>query len=109
MIERVRAALSDDLLKPEWRARPRRSASAGHCYAASEALYHILGGRDAGLTPMVITHEGGTHWFLRGPNGPVDPTADQFDTPVPYHLARGCGFLTRQPSKRAAEIIRRVS
>lgn len=83
---------------------------AGHCYVASEALYHLLGGKAAGLVPQVIQHEGGTHWFLRGPGGQIlDPTADQFKTPVPYAEARGAGFLTRNPSKRARVVIGRVS
>lgn len=105
----VRAVLSEDLLKPQYRHKTRRTASAGHCYAASEALYHLLGGKAAGLTPMQIRHEGDSHWFLRSPDGPLDPTADQFATPVSYEQATGRGFLTREPSSRAAEILRRIN
>jgi len=35
-------------------------------------------------------------------------TADQFRTPVPYDEARGCGFLTRDPSARTKIVLRRV-
>lgn len=109
LVESIRGALTDDLLKPEWRNREDRKPTSGHCYAASEAAYHLLGGKDAGWTPMNVKHEGDSHWFLRGPQGEtVDPTHDQFSTPVPYHKAVGRGFLTREPSKRAKTIMDRV-
>ena len=106
----IRAVLSDDLLKPQFRRLPNRKPSAGHCYAASEALYHLLGGKSAGLTPVRLRHEGLPHWYLRTAAGVnLDPTADQFATPPPHAEGTGGGFLTRHPSKRAAEIIRRVN
>ena len=109
LTDSIRGALSDDLLKPEYRNRPDRMPSAGHCYAASEAAYHMLGGKAAGWTPMNIRHEGDPHWFLKHQDGTIlDPTADQFQTPVPYDQARGKGFLTSQPSARAQTIINKV-
>jgi hypothetical protein len=98
---------------------------AGFCYVASEAVYHLAGGRRSGLTPMVIRVEGrppvGTHWFLRVdarwtrdgrvPARRVDVTAGQFRprlTAGEYGLARGCGFRTRRPSVGAREIIAAV-
>ena len=86
---------------------------------------------------MVARIQGGTHWFLRNGAGKVlDPTCGQFMRPdianlswdqlgadvsgsvFPEELrqawalegakARHCGFLPNKPSKRAAEIIRRV-
>jgi hypothetical protein len=107
LVEKLRSVLTPDLLKPMW--RDRQHPMAGHCYVASEAIYHLLGGREAGYTPQVIQHEGGAHWFLRGAEGEIiDPTADQFSTPVPYEQGRGVGFLTRQPSKRACVVIERL-
>lgn len=78
----------------------------GPCYPAAEALYHALGGKEFGLTPMRIIHEGVPHWYLRWstPDGDIlylDPTSQQFDTPVPYEQGKGCGFLTKEPSRRA--------
>lgn len=35
----------------------------------------------------------------------VDPTVDQFATPVPYRQGKGKGFLTLQPSKRAQALL----
>lgn len=84
----------------------------GNCYVTCEALYHLLGGKKAGLTPMTVRHEGAVHWFLmigdykRGWGEVLDPTAKQFKTPVPYEKARGRGFLTKRPSKRARRLMK---
>jgi hypothetical protein len=103
-VEDVRSCLSDDLRKKEYRGNP--NPVAGHCYVASEVLYHQLGGKGAGWTPQSIRHEGGPHWYLKHQDGSlIDPTADQFTTPVPYAQGKGCGFLTRQPSARSQSIL----
>ncbi len=103
----VRSCLSDELRKPNYRDNPNQVA--GHCYVASETIYHELGGKPAGWTPQTIQHEGGPHWYLKHKDGTiVDPTADQFETPVPYENGRGCGFLTHQPSARSKTILGRL-
>ena len=83
---------------------------AGHCYVASEALYHLTGGQAGPWKPSTVRHEGSVHWFLvhRVTGEILDPTADQFSTPVPYTQGRGCGFLTAQPSRRGAALLRLV-
>jgi hypothetical protein len=75
----------------------------GNCYVTSEALYHLLGGRNAGWKPMRVHHEGDTHWFLVNTKTYqlLDPTVSQFKTAPEYNKAIGCGFLTKGPSKRA--------
>jgi hypothetical protein len=104
LVKEVRTHLSDDLRKKPYRGNP--NPVAGHCYVASEALFHRLGGKSAGWTPQSIRHEGGPHWYLKNQDGTIiDPTADQFETPVPYDQGRGCGFLTRQPSARTQSIL----
>lgn len=106
----IAAVLSDDLLLPRYRRQPDRSVLTGHCYAASEAAYHLLGGRAAGWSARVLRHEGGTHWYIQHSGGTIlDITAPQFTTPVPYTAGRRIGFLTLAPSRRAREIIRRLS
>ncbi len=108
LVELVRDALTPDLLKPIYRSTGRPNSS-GHCYAASEALFHLLGGKAAGWVPQSIRHEGVSHWFLKHRLGEIiDATEDQFETPVPHERAVGRGFLTWEPSKRASEIMRRV-
>lgn len=109
LVDAIRAELTDDLLAPRYRAVTGRAPTTGHCYAASEATYHLVGGKAAGWTPMRIRHEGEPHWYLRGPDGRyLDPTEDQFTTPVPHASGIGCGFLTAAPSRRARILIERV-
>ncbi len=107
----IRGALldSDDLRRPKYRGS--RNLLVGHCYMAAEALYHALGGKASGLTPCSMRVQGDMHWFLRHRIGGdvLDPTAEQFGALVPnYAAARGRGFMTREPSKRAAELLRRA-
>jgi GNAT superfamily N-acetyltransferase len=101
-------SLDDSLRKPQYRGNPNELA--GHCYVSCEALFHMMGGHESGWVPQNVKHEGDQHWYLRhSKTGEIlDPTASQFRTPVPYHQGRGRGFLTKQPSKRAQEVINRV-
>ena len=83
-----------------------RTSRRGNCYVASEAMYHILGGKAAGWKPMRLKCAGDCHWFLQHTSGMiVDPCVMQFDRRPPYHLGIGCGFLTKQPSKRARALM----
>lgn len=78
----------------------------GNCYVTCEALFHLIGGREAGWMPCRMRHEGDTHWFLRHSTGIIlDPTVSQFRERPDYSLAKGCGFLTKQPSKRAVKMM----
>lgn len=107
-VQDVRSCLSEELRKKPYRNHP--NPMAGHCYVASEVLYHGLGGKEAGWTPQTIQHEGGPHWYLKNASGVIiDPTADQFETPVPYEQGRGCGFLTKLPSARSQVVIDRLA
>lgn len=107
LVKEVRTCLSEELRKKPYRDHP--NGVAGHCYVASEAIYHKLGGKVAGWTPQRVNHEGGSHWYLKHADGTIiDPTADQFETPVDYDEGRGCGFLTKQPSRRAQVVLDRL-
>lgn len=71
----------------------------GWCYSASEALYYLAGGKDAGLKPMQCaliddtTGDRISHWWLTDEEGTVyDLTAAQFPYEWPYHLGKGRGF-----------------
>lgn len=95
----------------------------GNCYATSEALYHLLGGKKAGWKPMHVRinpDDEECHWFLARvkneylasnrefPQGweILDLTKSQFGgKPVPYHKAVGSGFLTKEPSLRARNLM----
>lgn len=79
----------------------------GNCYVTSEALYHLLGGSRAGWYVMHMRHEGDSHWFLRHASGTIlDATAHQFKRKPNYAEAKGKGFLTRKPSKRAKALMK---
>jgi hypothetical protein len=87
----------------------------GNCYVTCEALYHLLGGKNAGLTPHTVRHEGAVHWYLRLEKRSIDgiysaviidPTASQFKSLPPYYKGRGRGFLTKKPSKRARAMMK---
>lgn len=81
----------------------------GNCYVTSEALYHLLGGRKAGWKPMTMKVKKETHWFLQHKSGLiVDATVAQFKHKPNYSLARGRGFLTAKPSKKAAALMERL-
>ena len=82
----------------------------GNCYVTSEALYHLLGGKRAGWKPMLLSVNGGTHWFLKHNTGLIlDATAKQFGRIKPdYSKARGNGFLTVGPSKRAKKLMKEL-
>ena len=100
--------------RPGRKSLPKKKKRRGNCYVTAEALFHLLGGKAAGYTPHTVRHEGTVHWYLRLEKksisgfywgAVIDPTATQFKTPPPYHLGRGRGFLTKNPSKRASAMM----
>lgn len=106
LIAKIQAALTPDLLKGDWGSHPH----AGHCYVASEALFHLTG---KVMKPCRATDERGiSHWWLETNGEIIDVTARQYTdlglTP-PYSRGKGSGFLTREPSKRARTLMERLS
>lgn len=69
-----------------------------------------MGGKKAGWKPMRLKHEGDTHWYLVNVNTTqkIDPTVTQFKTRPLYIKGRGCGFLTKKPSKHAREMMEKM-
>lgn len=81
----------------------------GNCYVASEALYHLLGGKDAGWTPIRMKVGRETHWFLWHDSGLiVDVTRKQFTKKIDYEYGRGSGFMTKRPSRRAKKLMKAI-
>lgn len=110
----VMACLTDDLRYDQFKdGHPL----AGFCYIVAEAMYHMIG-KQLRLKPMFVRVSGVPHWFLEKPADgmsrriTLDPTIKQFwDDPecdTFWFKARGKGFLTKQPSKRAQELMRRA-
>lgn len=68
-----------------------------------------MGGKASGWTPMQMRTGTDSHWFLKHSEGLIiDPTVGQFDSIPDYSLARGRGFLTKQPSKRAVILMEKI-
>lgn len=112
LVGRIRDALTEDLLKPEYR-EDRPHPMYGHCYVATEALYHLLGADECEWYP-VRARDGNdvVHWWLENEEGNrLDVTRDQYDAldvDVPYEEGQRGGFLTTEPSKRTQELLRRI-
>ena len=116
----IRPVLTKDLLKPQYLKKLKEDddISCGQCYAASEAAFHMYG-KDNGFKSYVLNSknfpegldEGDTHWFLKNKEGEIiDPTAEQFGgITIPYDKGKGTGFLTKNPSNAAQQIIDRVN
>jgi hypothetical protein len=118
LVSKIQSVLTPDLLRGKWK-RETDNPLAGHCYAATEALYWMLGGPNSDWKSYIFKHktfpegleEGETHWFLKNiKTGEIlDPTAGQFDVEIPYENATQAAFLpTNGGSKRAKEIIKRI-
>ena len=117
----VQKALSPELLKGRWRTE--QGTLDGHCYVASEALWHLL---DKSLWQphyALYMDAGGraTHWWLvhKDTLEIADPTKEQYDGykfldknledgVPPYKIGKIGNFLTKEPSKRAKIVIDRV-
>jgi hypothetical protein len=110
LIKAIQNSLSDDLLKPQFRG-VSKNRFYGHCYVATECLYHLLPQHiKSSYKPNTLKINGITHWFLKNKEtGEVlDLTSKQFTQKIEYYNSRGCGFLTKKPSKRAVILIDRV-
>lgn len=103
--------LTPELLKPYWRKINLESGiqTTGHCYAASEALFILLGGKDKSeYRPQVLKTKFGNHWYLKHKiTGEIlEPTHTQFPNGVDYSEGKGKGFM--QQSDRSKVIIDRI-
>jgi hypothetical protein len=110
IIELIKESLTDDLLKSRY-LKKNRNRYTGHCYVATETLYHLMTeDEQKKYKPAILKLNNDTHWFLINiDNGKVlDITAEQFDFDLPYKNAKRSGFLTKTPSKRSLILINRI-
>lgn len=111
--------LTDELRQPKYRSDP--NPLAGHCFVATNALFHLINGPKTGWDMKCIHREhlkdvgDDTHWFLqhRKTGHILDPTADQFDVVPPYEqgVSKGTsqtGEDVGKPTKRAQVVIDRA-
>ena len=114
-IEIIHESLSKDLLKKQYQEDyDNLHFTTGHCYIASEAIYHAFGGKEKWSAYAGRDHNNGTHWLLKNKDTGeiVDPTKEQYTSlgiEPPYDKSRPCAFLTRKPSQRAQKLIARVN
>lgn len=111
LLLQIRKKLTDDLLLPKYRRRKRLTNTAGHCYVASETLYHLLSNRQRKkYKPYYLKLNGITHWFLMTDDkiNILDPTYDQFLQLPNYGNGKRAAFLTKKPSKRSKILIDRI-
>jgi len=110
-IQAIHGSLDASLLSRRFQPRPHNPLY-GHCYVASETLYHLLGGKMSPYVPFRARDRNGVvHWWLGNGGRIIDPTASQYfleDAQPPYQTGKHCSFLTREPSKRARILMIRV-
>jgi hypothetical protein len=111
LIQRIKDNLTPDLLRKDYKYDPNNPLR-GHCYVASEALYHLIG--EEYLCPVVASYGNGkTHWWIvnKTTGGIYDLTGEQFERIFLlslYKKGRKCGFLTREPSKRCKILLEKI-
>lgn len=93
-----------ELLKAKYRRAQDRHPMAGHCYVASEALFHLR--PDLELHPVTMRVGDAVHWWLVDDQGnEFDVTREQFRDTVSEFKGTRRGFLTKKPSRRAQQVI----
>jgi hypothetical protein len=114
LMKKIQQCLTPDLLKKEYRAENSTNPMFGHCYVASEVLFHSIqstGGYSAacGRDDRGIVH----WWIVDNLTGEIhDVTSDQYYSKgiePPYNAGRKTGFLTKHPSKRAQIVLARIA
>ncbi len=130
-------SLTPDLLEKKYAAQlsPDDPKETGHCAIASEAFYHLAGGKAAGFIPVVCGYAANdkgemkfgaerptavskgwraeTHWWIRGPKNGIrgagnifDVTAGQYPQAYPYANGHNTGFMQpQQKPSKRAQII----
>ena len=113
LLQNIKNNLTPDLLKKEYVDQNKTNPMFGHCYVATEALYHLLQNKD--YKPHRAKDKNNiVHWWLQNIKTKeiLDPTADQYYSlgeKPPYGNGKCGGFLTKQPSKRAKKLIDRIT
>ena len=111
IIENIINSLDESLLKKRFLRVKNKNKFTGHCYVATETLYHLLGDDQKKIyRPALLKINDDTHWFLKNKlNGEIiDITKEQFDFELDYGNAKNCFFLTKEPSKRTKILISRI-
>jgi hypothetical protein len=90
------------LNKPWDKKWSKERPTTGYCYVVSEFVFHYLAPPGCKVMRLYVPETDIKHWFIQWPDETiVDLTMDQFDNVPDYSKAKGAGFLTKEPSKRA--------
>ena len=116
IIERIKNNLTPDLLKKEYVEENETNPMFGHCYVATEALYHSIP-KDIRYNYSSVCgkdEDGITHWWIENKQtGEIyDITGEQYYSQGktrPYHKGRRNPFLTTLPSKRCRLLLDRLN
>lgn len=115
LIDLIKLNLTKDLLKKPYRKLNEENPTYGHCYVATETMYHMM--VESNLNDPFKPYYGKdkdniTHWWLENNIGDkLDITSDQYTLvgkKPPYHVGRRASFLTNHPSKRAKILMEKV-
>lgn len=114
-IKKIKINLTSDLLKKEYREINKNNPFFGHCYVATETLFHFL--KDKDTNNDFFPHHGKdenniTHWWLQNKDGKIlDLTSEQYTSVgkiPPYKNGRRGAFLTKNPSKRSLKLMEKI-
>jgi hypothetical protein len=116
IVKSILGCLSPDLLKPCYREENKKNPTFGHCYVASEVLFHLIESKmPSRFFPSIGKDDNGVNhwWLIDSKYGTIlDPTADQYISQgrlPPYERGRKCSFLTKEPSRRARIVMERIN
>ena len=100
------------LLKSPYKKENLNNPTYGHCYVATELLFHLLKSNKqlADFRSYCGKDDlGVTHWWLANEDMVIlDPTADQYlsvERIPPYDVGRKQNFITPNLSKRAKQMM----
>lgn len=104
--------LSPNFLNKKFKGKIKNNYS-GHCYLASETLFHLTGGKDVWSVRNARDSDNIVHWWLiyKQTGDIIDLTKRQytdFNIIPPYKKGKSGFFLTKKPSKRCLQLINKI-
>ena len=120
LILKLRTSFADEAVKKsvvdeKWLRKNNESGidSTGFCFAASEVIYRLCGGKDKWKVMSISSKdwEFGSHYYLQDRNSGeiLDITSDQYTEKgltIPYQLGKGKSF--RAVSRKAKNLAKAI-
>lgn len=109
VFNQVRSLLVPELIPNKFKDNTIDSPMYGHCYHATLAMYHLLGGKEAGYKIKCgIDNDETKHYWLEIDNRIIDPTFEQYadlNREPPYKNYSRCDY---RPSKASKSLIEKL-